>query len=79
MIYDGDVIQENGINRYIHWHDAGCDRLGCAGCIFSNDRELKIEMENNPHILAGLDELERKSGFTMSMDGRTVMERIKKA
>lgn len=23
LIYDGDVIQENGINRYIHWHDGG--------------------------------------------------------
>ena len=23
LIFDGDVIQENGINRYIHWHDNG--------------------------------------------------------
>lgn len=23
LIFDGDVIQENGINRYIHWHDSG--------------------------------------------------------
>jgi hypothetical protein len=22
-VFDGDVIQENGINRYIHWHDGG--------------------------------------------------------
>ena len=22
-VFDGDVIQENGINRYIHWHDNG--------------------------------------------------------
>lgn len=72
------MVKESGVERHIAY-DAGCDRLGCAGCIFSSDRELKIEMENNPHILAGLDELERKSGFTMSMDGRTVMERIKKA
>ena len=72
------MVKDSGVERHMAY-DAGCDRLGCAGCIFSNDRELKIEMENNPHILAGLDELERKSGFTMSMDGRTVMERIKKA
>ncbi len=72
------MVKESGVERHMAY-DAGCDRLGCAGCIFSNDRELKIEMENNPHILAGLDELERKSGFTMSMDGRTVMERIRKA
>ena len=72
------MVKDSGVERHMAY-DAGCDRLGCAGCIFSNDRELKIEMENNPHILAGLDELERKSGFTMSMDGITVMERIKKA
>jgi 3'-phosphoadenosine 5'-phosphosulfate sulfotransferase (PAPS reductase)/FAD synthetase len=72
------MVKDSGVERHMAY-DAGCDRLGCAGCIFSNDRELKIEMENNPHILAGLDELERKSGFSMSMDGRTVMERIKKA
>lgn len=23
LVFDGDVIQENGINRYIHWHDGG--------------------------------------------------------
>ena len=60
-------------------YDAGCDRLGCAGCIFSSDRELKIEMENNQHILEQLDKLETESGFTMSMDGRKIMERIKRA
>lgn len=72
------VIRNSGVERHMAY-DAGCDRLGCAGCIFSSDRELKIEMENNPHILAELNELERKSGFTMSMDGRSVMQRIKKA
>jgi hypothetical protein len=23
LVFEGDVIQENGINRYIHWHDSG--------------------------------------------------------
>ena len=72
------MVKDSGVGRHMAY-DAGCDRLGCAGCIFSSDRELKIEMENNPHILAGLDELERKSGFTLSMDGRTVLQRILKA
>jgi hypothetical protein len=22
-VFDGDVIQEDGINRYIHWYDGG--------------------------------------------------------
>jgi hypothetical protein len=35
--------------------------------------------KNSGRNLPPLDELERKSGFTMSMDGRTVMERIRKA
>lgn len=23
LVYEGDVIQENGINRYIHWYNGG--------------------------------------------------------
>lgn len=23
LVFDGDVVQEDGINRYIHWHDGG--------------------------------------------------------
>lgn len=23
LVFDGDVVQEDGINRYIHWHDSG--------------------------------------------------------
>ena len=23
LIFDGDIIEEDGINRYIHWHDGG--------------------------------------------------------
>lgn len=72
------MVSDSGVERHMAY-DAGCDRLGCAGCIFSSDRELKIEMENNQHILEQLDKLETESGFTMSMDGRKIMERIKRA
>lgn len=72
------MVKDSGVERHMAY-DAGCDRLGCAGCIFSNDRELKIEMENNPHILSRLSEMEARSGFTMSANGKTILERIKKS
>nr|DAL71795.1 MAG TPA: hypothetical protein [Caudoviricetes sp.] len=55
----------------------GCQRLGCAGCIFSTDHELRIEMRENPHIYEALDRLEVESGCTMSMSGKRIRDRIK--
>lgn len=49
----------------------------CAGCIFSKDHELGIEMRENPHIYEELDRLEVESGFTMSMSGKRIRDRIK--
>lgn len=69
-------IKETGVERHA-CYDMGCSRLGCAGCIFSGDHELKIEMRENPHIFEALDKLEVDSGFTMSMDRRRIRERIK--
>ena len=69
-------IRETGVERH-QCYDLGCSRLGCAGCIFSRDHELKIEMTNNPEIFEALDKLEMDSGFTMSMDGRRIRDRIK--
>jgi 3'-phosphoadenosine 5'-phosphosulfate sulfotransferase (PAPS reductase)/FAD synthetase len=70
------MVKDSGVDRHT-CYDLGCDRLGCAGCIFSSDRELKIEMANNPHIFEALDKLETDSGFTMSMTGKKIRERIK--
>ena len=71
-----EKIKETGVERHA-CYDMGCRRLGCAGCIFSGDHELKIEMRENPHIFEALDKLEVDSGFTMSMDRRRIRERIK--
>ena len=48
-----------------------------AGCIFSNDRGLRIEMRENPAIFEALDRLEVESGYTMSMSGKRIRDRIK--
>ena len=58
-------------------YEMGCGRLGCAGCIFSKDHELRIEMRENPAIFEALDRLEVESGYTMSMSGKRIRDRIK--
>lgn len=70
------MVRDSGVPRHV-CYDMGCRRLGCAGCIFSGDHELKIEMRENPHIFEALDKLEMDSGFMMSMDRRRIRERIK--
>ena len=69
-------VRETGVARH-QCYDLGCGRLGCAGCIFSGDHDLKIEMRENPQIFEALDKLEIDSGYTMSMDKRRIRDRIK--
>lgn len=71
------MVQQTGIARHCVY-ELGGSRLGCAGCIFSNDRELKIEMANNPAIFDALDRLEFESGRTMSIDKRMIRDRVKR-
>ena len=70
------MIRDTGVQRHV-CYDMGCNRLGCAGCIFSKDRELRIEMRENPHIFEALDRLEIESGYTMSMTGKRIRDRIR--
>lgn len=70
------MVRETGVERH-QCYDLGCSRLGCAGCIFSRDHQLKIEMRENPHIFEALDRLEVESGYTMSMSGKRIRDRIK--
>lgn len=70
------MVRDTGVPRHV-CYDMGCSRLGCAGCIFSKDNELRIEMRENPEIFEALDRLEVESGFTMSMTGKRIRERIK--
>jgi hypothetical protein len=70
------MITETGVPRHCAY-DMGCGRLGCAGCIFSKNHELKIEMENNPLIFDALDRLEVESGKIMSISKVRIRDRIK--
>lgn len=70
------MVRETGVPRHV-CYDMGCDRLGCAGCIFSSDRDLRIEMRENPHIFEALDRLEAEAGYTMSMTGKRIRDRVK--
>lgn len=70
------MVRDTGVPRHV-CYDMGCNRLGCAGCIFSSDRDLRIEMRENPHIFEALDRLEAESGYTMSMTGKRIRDRVK--
>lgn len=70
------MVRDTGVPRHV-CYDMGCNRLGCAGCIFSSDSDLRIEMRENPHIFEALDRLEAESGYTMSMTGKRIRDRVK--
>ena len=70
------MVRDTGVPRHV-CYEMGCNRLGCAGCIFSKDHELRIEMRENPHIFEALDRLEIESGYTMSMTGKRIRDRVK--
>lgn len=70
------MVRDTGVPRHV-CYEMGCNRLGCAGCIFSKDHELRIEMRENPAIFEALDRLETESGYTMSMSGKRIRDRIK--
>lgn len=70
------MVRDTGVQRHV-CYDMGCNRLGCAGCIFSSDRDLMIEMRENPAIFEALDRLEAESGYTMSMTGKRIRDRVK--
>ena len=70
------MVKDSGVERH-NCYDMGCSRLGCAGCIFSSNTDLRIEMRENPAIFEALDKLETDSGFAMSRTGKRIRDRIK--
>lgn len=70
------MVRETGVPRHV-CYDMGCDRLGCAGCIFNSDHQVKIEMRENPHIFEAIDRLETEIGYTMSIRGKRIRDRVK--
>lgn len=70
------MVRDTGVQRHV-CYDMGCNRLGCAGCIFNSDHQVKIEMRENPHIFEAIDRLETEIGYTMSIRGKRIRDRIK--
>lgn len=71
------VVRDSGMGRHV-CYDMGCPRLGCAGCIFNDDNQVKIEMRENPHIFEAIDRLETETGYTMSMRMIRIRDRVRK-
>lgn len=70
------MVRDTGVQRHV-CYDMGCSRLGCVGCIFSNDRQVKIEMRENPQIFEAIDRLETELGYTMSISCKRIRDRVK--
>ena len=70
------MVRETGVHRHV-CYEMGCPRLGCAGCIFNSDHQVKIEMRENPRIFEAIDRLETELGYTMSIRGKRIRDRIK--
>lgn len=70
------MARETGVPRHV-CYEMGCPRLGCAGCIFNSDHQVKIEMRENPHIFEAIDRLETELGYTMSVKGKRIRDRIR--
>ncbi len=70
------MVQDSRVERHI-CYEMGCNRLGCAGCIFSKDHEIKVEMRENPFIFEAIDRLETDSGKVMSITRKRIRDRVK--
>ena len=70
------MVRDTGVPRHV-CYEMGCDRLGCAGCIFNSDHQVKIEMRENQHIFEAIDRLETELGYTMSIRGKRIRDRVK--
>lgn len=68
------VIADAGQEPH-HAYAAGMKRLSCRFCIMACDSDLTIAARLNPELYARYVELERTTGYTMSMNGQTLTER----
>jgi 3'-phosphoadenosine 5'-phosphosulfate sulfotransferase (PAPS reductase)/FAD synthetase len=53
----------------------GMRRLSCRFCIMACDSDLTVSARLNPELYARYVEMERRMGYTMSMNGQTLVER----
>ena len=56
LIFEGDVIQEKGIKRYIHWHDGSW----CYSVRYDSNFNWRLKKEDveNAEIIGNIHEME---------------------
>lgn len=60
-----------------HWaYAAGNERLSCVFCIMGSKRDLANGARHNPELLARYVELEQRSGYTMHMSRRPLLDLV---
>lgn len=63
-----------------HWaYAAGNDRLSCVFCIFGSARDLANGAKHRPDLLAKYLEIEQRTGYTMHMSQKPLMQLIAEA
>lgn len=63
-----------------HWaYAAGNERLSCVFCIMANSRDLANGAKHNPSLLGKYVEIENRTGYTMHMSRKPLMQLISEA
>lgn len=69
-----------GAGQVPHWaYAAGNERLSCVFCIMGSARDLANGAKHRPDLLAKYVEIERRTGYTMHMSRRSLLELVKSA
>lgn len=67
------IIEMSGQERHFAY-DLGMSRLSCCFCIMGSKADLKVAAKANPELYKRYVELEKKTGFTMMMNEKTLEE-----
>lgn len=69
-----------GAGQVPHWaYAAGNDRLSCVFCIMASKKDLRNGAKHRPELLAKYVEIEQRTGYTMHMSRRPLLELVAEA
>lgn len=69
-----------GAGQEPHWaYAAGNERLSCVFCIMGSPRDLANGAKHRPELLAKYVEIEQRTGYTMHMSRKPLLELIAEA
>lgn len=70
----------HGAGQVPHWaYAAGNERLSCVFCIMGSARDLANGAKHRPDLLAKYVEIEERTGYTMHMSRRSLLELVAQA